>query len=156
VGPAGRLQNVQPRDANPPYTAGVKPPITATLTWQGDLRFSARTGDHALVVDSDGTAGPSPVQSLAVALASCMAIDVADIVTKGRHTFTALEANIVGHRRADPPRHFVSFTLHFIVTGPVPEFAVERAILLSREKYCSVWLSLRQDIEFETSFEVRS
>ena len=134
----------------------MKPPITATLTWQGDLRFAARTDTSEIVLDSDGTAGPSPPQALAMALAGCMAIDVADIVTKGRHAFAALEATIIGHRRADPPSHFVSFTLHFIVTGAVPEFAVERAILLSREKYCSVWHSLRQDIQFDTSFEVRS
>ena len=85
-----------------------------------------------------------------------MAIDVADIVRKGRHSLTALEATIVGQRQEDPPRRFVSFTLHFIVTGAVPEAAVERAVRLSREKYCSVWHSLRQDIAFETSFEVRA
>lgn len=141
---------------NHPYTAGVKPPITATLTWQGDLRFTARTGATEITLDSESTAGPSPPQAVAMALAGCMAIDVADIVTKGRHPFTALEATIVGHRREDPPRHFVRFTLHFTVTGNVPDFAVERAIRLSREKYCSVWHSLRQDLEFDTSFEVRS
>jgi putative redox protein len=134
----------------------VKPPITATLTWQGDLRFAARVGTNEMVLDSDGSAGASPVQAVAIALAGCMAIDVADIVTKGRHPFTALEATIVGQRRADPPSRFVSFTLQFIITGTVPEHVMERAILLSREKYCSVWHSLRQDISFETSFEVRS
>lgn len=134
----------------------MKPPITATLTWQGDLRFSARTGSAEIILDSDGNAGPSPPQAVAMALAGCMAIDVADIVRKGRHSFTALEATIVGQRKEDPPRHFVGFTLHFIVTGPVPELAVERAVRLSREKYCSVWHSLRQDIAFDTSFEVRA
>jgi len=108
------------------------------------------------MLDSDSTAGPSPPQAVAMALAGCMAIDVADIVTKGRHTFTALEATIVGERKEDPPRHFTSFTLHFVVTGAVPEFAVERAVRLSRDKYCSVWHSLRQDIAFATSFEVRA
>ncbi len=65
-----------------------------------------------------------------MALAGCMAIDVADIVIKGRHPLTALEAKIVGHRRDDPPRHFVSFTLHFALSGEVPSHAVERAIQL--------------------------
>ena len=134
----------------------MKPPITATLTWQGGLRFAARAGSTEITLDSDSTAGPSPVQALAMALAGCMAIDVADIVTKGRHAFTALEATIVGERQPDPPRYFTSFTLHFIITGAVPEHAVERAVRLSREKYCSVWHSLRQDIAFETSFEVRA
>lgn len=133
----------------------MKPPITATLTWQGGLRFAARTGTTELMLDSDSAAGPSPPQALAMALAGCMAIDVADIVTKGRHVFTALEATIVGRRRDEPPSRFVSFTLHFTIAGAVPEFAMERAILLSREKYCSVWHSLQQDIAFDTSFEVR-
>lgn len=133
----------------------MKPPITATLTWQGALRFAARTGTTEIMLDSESAAGPSPVQALAMALAGCMAIDVADIVTKGRHPFTALEATIVGQRREDPPRHFVSFTLHFVISGTVPEHVMERAILLSHAKYCSVWHSLRQDIVFDTSFEVR-
>jgi putative redox protein len=134
----------------------VKPPTTATLTWQGDLRFTARSGDHEVTLDSDGTAGPSPVQAVAMALASCMAIDVADIITKGRHPFTALEATIAGERREDPPRRFVRFTMHFVITGAVPDHAMERAIQLSRDKYCSVWHSLREDILLDTSFEVRS
>jgi putative redox protein len=128
----------------------------ANLIWQGDLRFAARVGANEIILDSDSAAGPSPPQAVAMALAGCMAIDVADIVTKGRHPFTALEAKIVGQRRPDPPSHFVSFTLHFVITGTVPGHVMERAILLSREKYCSVWHSLRQDIQFETSFEVRS
>lgn len=131
-----------------------KPPTLATLTWQGDLRFHASTPNHSVVLDGDGAAGPSPVDALALALAGCMAIDVADIVVKGRHDLKSLEARIVGQRRDDPPRHFVSFTLHFALTGTVPAHAVERAIQLSRDKYCSVWHSLRQDLDLFTSFEV--
>ena len=134
----------------------MKPPITANLTWQGGLRFAARAGTTEIMLDSDSSAGPSPPQAVAMALAGCMAIDVADIVTKGRHHFTALEATIVGQRREVPPTHFISFTLHFIITGAVPGQAMERAIQLSRDKYCSVWHSLRQDIQCDTSFEVRS
>jgi putative redox protein len=131
-----------------------KPPITATLTWQGDLRFHAATSRSSIVLDSESTAGPSPPEALAMALAGCMAIDVADIVIKGRHALTALEAKIVGQRRDEPPRHFISFTLHFVLAGNVPAHAVERAIQLSRDKYCSVWHSLRQDLDLHTSFEV--
>jgi len=89
-----------------------------------------------------------------MALAGCMAIDVADIVIKGRHSLSALEVRLVGERREDPPRHFVHFTLHFLVGGDVPGHAVQRAIDLSREKYCSVWHSLRQDLQLDTTFEV--
>lgn len=131
-----------------------KPPIAATLTWQGDLRFHAATPRSSIILDSESVAGPSPPEALAMALAGCMAIDVADIVIKGRHTLTSLEARLLGQRREDPPRHFVSFTLHFAVTGSVPAHAIERAIQLSRAKYCSVWHSLRQDIDLLTSFEV--
>jgi putative redox protein len=133
-----------------------KPPITATLTWQGDLKFRAATPRTEIILDSDSTAGPSPPEALAMALAGCMAIDVADIIIKGRHPLNALETRLVGERRDDPPRHFVHFTLHFIVGGTVPEHAIQRALDLSREKYCSVWHSLRQDIALDTTFEVSS
>jgi putative redox protein len=131
-----------------------KPPITGTLTWQGALRFRAATPRTEIILDSDSTAGPSPPEALALALAGCMAIDVADIVIKGRHQLKSLEAKITGERREDPPRHFVHFTLHFALTGDVPDHAIQRAIDLSREKYCSVWHSLRQDLQMETTFEV--
>jgi len=131
-----------------------KPPIVATLTWQGALRLDAALPRHSIILDGDGAAGASPVEALALALAGCMAIDVADIIVKGRHDLKSLEARLVGQRREEPPRRFVSFTLHFALTGNVPAHAVERAIQLSRDKYCSVWHSLREDIDLLTSFEV--
>jgi putative redox protein len=131
-----------------------KPPIVATLTWQGGQRFLAATPQTSIILDGDSAAGPSPPEAVAMALAGCMGIDVADIVAKGRHDLKALEVRLVGRRREDPPRYFVSFTLHFALTGNVPAHAVERAIQLSRDKYCSVWHSLRQDIDLLTSFEV--
>ena len=67
-----------------------KPPIIATLTWQGELRFRATSGNTEIIFDSESEAGPSPVHAVAMALAGCMAIDLADIVTKGRHPLTAL------------------------------------------------------------------
>jgi putative redox protein len=134
--------------------AVTRPPITATLTWQGDLRFRAVAGANTLIFDSDSQAGPSPPQAVVMALAGCMAIDVADIVIKGRHRFSALEARITAERAEDAPRRFTHFTLHFAITGDVPAHAVERAIQLSRDKYCSVWHSLRTDIALDTTFEV--
>ena len=131
-----------------------RPPIHSTLTWQGDLRFRAVTGANEIIFDSESQAGPSPPQAVAMALAGCMAIDLADIVIKGRHQLTALEARIVGERAVDPPRRFTRFTLHFVIGGEVPAHAIERAIQLSRDKYCSVWHSLRQDVQLDTTFEV--
>lgn len=130
------------------------PTTSTTLVWTRDLQFAATTGATTLTLDSKGLAGPSPVDALAMALAGCMAIDVVDIVTKGRHPLTALTASLTATRAADPPRRFVSVTLHFAMTGAVPDAVVERALQLSRDKYCSVWQSLRQDIEFVTTFEV--
>lgn len=132
-----------------------KPPIEATLTWQGDLRLAGSTGSTEIVIDSDGVAGPTPPQALAMALAGCMAIDVVDIVKKGRHPLHELTASVVGRRLDDPPRRFTDLTVHFTMRGDVPPVAIERAIQLSREKYCSVWHSLRSDITLETTFEVR-
>jgi putative redox protein len=131
-----------------------KPPLTATLTWQGDLKFRAATPRTALILDGDSTDGPSPAEAVAMALAGCMAIDVADIVIKGRHDLKGLEAKIDGVRRDDPPRHFISFTIHFQLSGAIPDHVVQRAIDLSRDKYCSVWHSLRRDIALTTTFEV--
>ncbi len=129
---------------------------TASLRWRNDLSFEARSGGIALMLDGDGTAGPSPVQALAMAVAGCMAIDVVDIVRKGRHELTGLSAELVAERAPEPPRRFLSVTMHFVVTGAVPPAAVERALQLSRDKYCSVWHSMRQDIPLTTTFEVRT
>lgn len=129
---------------------------TATLEWQRDLRFDARSGRSEWVLDSNGVAGPSPVDALAMAIAGCMAIDVVDIIKKGRHELRGLTASLTAERAPDPPRRLVSVAMHFAVTGAVPDAAVERAIQLSRDKYCSVWHSMRQDIPLTTTFEVGS
>jgi putative redox protein len=84
-----------------------------------------------------------------------MAIDVVDIVTKGRHPLKGLSVALTAERAAEPPRRFVRVAMHFDVTGEVPVAALERALQLSRDKYCSVWQSLRQDIPLETTYEVR-
>lgn len=131
------------------------PTVEVDLEWSGDLRFEARSGSASLLLDGNSTAGPSPVQTLACSLAGCMAADVVHVLQKGRLPFTALSARLDGERSAAEPRRLVAVRLHFTVTGDVPEAKVERAIALSRETYCSVWHSLRQDIVFETSFEIR-
>ena len=106
------------------------------------------------MVDGDGAAGPSPMQLAAFALAGCMAADVVAILQKGRHALAGLRVSFKGDRASDPPRRFLRITIHFHVSGAVPQEAVERAIALSHERYCSVWHSMRQDIAFLTSFEI--
>jgi putative redox protein len=108
----------------------------------------------AVVLDSERRAGLSPMQALAVSLAGCMALDVVDILQKGRLALDGVRARLESERRAEPPRYLTRVALHFTVSGDVPPDRVERAIALSRERYCSVWHSLRPDIDFRTSFEV--
>jgi putative redox protein len=131
-----------------------KPPVAATLTWQGDLRFEAASRGSTLLLDGDSETGPSPVQTLAFSIAGCMAMDVVDIVRKGRHPVRAMQAHFDGDRAETHPHRFTAIRLKFVLHGEVPNEAVERAIALSREKYCSVSASLRQDIDFHASYEV--
>jgi len=133
-----------------------KPPVEVELTWDGDLRFRGHAGQAAVVVDSDGLAGPSPVQSLALALAGCMSVDVVHILEKGRQPLRGLRASLRAERAPEDPHRLVRVDLRFEVSGEIAPEKVERAIALSREKYCSVWHSLRQDIEFKTAFEVKT
>ena len=135
--------------------AYAKPPLVVELVWSGELRFEATSEASTAVVDGDSKAGPSPMEYAAMALAGCMAADVADLIRKGRHPLTALRATFTGTRADSPPRRFLRISLRFDIEGAVPPDAVERAVALSREKYCSVWHSFRQDIEFTTTFDVR-
>jgi putative redox protein len=134
--------------------ADVRPPLVAELVWSDALVFNASSGTTTGLVDGDGKQGASPMQHAAMALAGCMASDVVDIIRKGRHPLAALRVTFTGARSEEPPRRFTRIDLRFDIQGAVPSQAVERAIALSREKYCSVLHSLRQDIEFSTTFQI--
>jgi putative redox protein len=136
-------------------TTVTRPPVKVELTWDGDLRFSTVAGGAQLMLDGNGLAGPSPMQALAASLAGCMAIDVVNILVRGRHPVTGLRATLVATRAERQPARFVAMDLRYLVEGRVPPEAVERAIQLSREKYCSVWHSLRDDIAFTITYEIR-
>jgi putative redox protein len=131
------------------------PPIVVDLHWQGGLRFAARSEAAEFVLDGPGNTVPTPVQALAGSLAACMGIDLVQILTRGRHPLQGLQARLAGNRRGEEPKYFTEVTLHFTITGDVPPDAVQRAIDLSHEKYCSVWHSLRQDIQFRATYEIR-
>ena len=133
--------------------AAPKPPTVVELIWEHDLVFSGRSGDVPMTLDSASAAGPSPMQALGFALAGCMAMDVAHVLIKGRHPLRALRAQLVADRSPEDPHRFVSVTLHITTEGDVPPEVVDRAIGLSREKYCSVWHSMRQDIAFVVTRE---
>lgn len=144
-----------PRPSRYNQRVAPKAPTIADLTWIGDLKFTATIGQASMSFDSAGVDGVSPVQALAGALASCMSMDLAHVLTKGRHPLRALRAHLVGQRAQEDPHRFLRIDLHFTVEGGVPADAVQRAIALSREKYCSVWHSMRQDIDFVVTFENR-
>jgi putative redox protein len=131
------------------------PPIIVDLAWTGQgERLIGRAGSATMAMDVAGSPDPTPVQTLAFALAGCMGMDILDILVKGRLPVQGLILRLTGERVADPPRRFTGFELHVVVTGAVPPDRVERALALSVEKYCSVWHSLRQDLGLRTSFEV--
>ena len=131
-----------------------KPPAVVCLKWEEGLRFTATSLSHSWTLDGDNEAGPSPVIALASALAGCMAIDIVHILLRGRHKVRTLDAEFSGQRAEADPKRFTRIDLTFTVATGAPLEAVERAVELSHEKYCSVWHSMRQDIEFHTSVEI--
>jgi putative redox protein len=133
-----------------------KPPTVVELIWERDLIFGGKSDDITMPLDSASVAGPSPMQALAFALAGCMAMDVVHVLKKGRHNLRGLRADLTGQRAGGEPRRFTDIALHYTITGDVPAATVEHAIALSREKYCSVWHSMRQDITFTVTFKVTS
>lgn len=131
-----------------------KPPTVLELIWEHDLVFGGRSGDISMTLDSASVSGPSPMQALGFALAGCMAMDLVHILRKGRHDLRGLRVDLKGERNQTEPRRFTRIELRYTITGNVPAEPVERAIQLSREKYCSVWHSMRQDIALDVSFSV--
>lgn len=130
-----------------------RPPTVVDLVWIDELKFSTVSRPD-LIIDSTGTAGPSPVEALGLALAGCMSIDVAHMLARGRRSPRTMRSRLVGERAQEDPRRFLRVTLHFTIEGDVPAGVIERAIRLSREKYCSVWHSMRQDIDFLVTFDL--
>jgi putative redox protein len=112
------------------------------------LRFEAPHAHHRFETDGDTKSAYSPVQHLLLALASCTAADIIDIVTKMRVSISGLELNIEGDRNEEPPRYFKAIRMHYVARGVAEEdrVKIQRAIDLSHEKYCSVLHSLRKDI----------
>ena len=131
------------------------PPTVAHLVWDQELIFTGTSGETQLVLDSASKAGPSPMQAIAYGLAGCMAMDVVSILQKGRCDLRGLQATLTGRRNQECPKRFLAIDLRFTLAGAVPREVGERAVQLSREKYCSVWQSMRQDIEFRVTVDMR-
>lgn len=131
-----------------------RPPLVATMEWDGEQQFTAQVGKHEVRLDGHAHGAPTPVQLLALSLAGCMAIDLVHILTRGRHEVGSLRTTLRGIRAAEEPRRFTHIRLEFVMSGRMLPEHVERALRLSREKYCSVWNSLRQDIELEVGYRI--
>lgn len=135
-------------------SATARPPLPAELVWDGELRFSGRSRDAALTLDSDGAAGPSPMQALILAFGGCMGMDIVHFLNKSRVPARAVRMTLQGHRADGYPRRFTAIDLHFDVDGEATDEQMTRAIELSRSTYCSVWNSMRQDIALNVTFTV--
>jgi putative redox protein len=114
--------------------------VTASALWTDGERFiGMASSGHAIVVDAakDKT-GPSPMELVLIGLCGCTASDVAGILTKKRQPFTRLEVSAEAERAPQPPAVYTSIKLLYRVGGKVSRKAVEDAVRLSKEKYCSV------------------
>ena len=129
---------------------------TLTLNWQGELKFAGGPDGPPIALDSSTSNVLSPTQALAYAVMGCMAMDVVHMLQKGQHAVQALSVRFESTRAPDHPRRLTSVHLHFDITGDLPDAAVTRAIELSRTRFCSVSNSLRQDIDFTTTFVVHA
>ena len=130
--------------------------IEATTLWTDKERFLGQAGSgHAIVADagSEKTAS-SPVELVLIALCACTASDVVGILRKKREPFTSLEVRATGERAEDFPKVFTSIRLIYRVGGNVTHKAMEDAVRLSKEKYCSVSAMLEKSakIEFEIEY----
>jgi len=125
--------------------------MDATVVWRKGLSFTG-TG-HAtgftLPLDADpsvggGNDGFRPTELLLVALAGCTAMDVVSILSKKRQTVTRFEVKAHGERAPQDPKRFTSFLVEYVIQGDgIDPDAVERAVELSEQKYCSVMATLR-------------
>jgi putative redox protein len=118
------------------------------LVWRDGMRFEGGApGGATIVLDAEGQQGPSPMQTLLLALAGCTGADVVSILRKKRADVRALRVEVVGERRDAHPKRYTALTLTYHVHAPGLEDAQARhAIELSLERYCSVTHSLAPDI----------
>jgi putative redox protein len=114
--------------------------ISAKAIWTDNERYLAEaTSRHAIVMDTakEKTAN-SPMELVLIALCGCTASDVVGILRKKREPFTGLEVSAEGDRASEYPQVYTEIKLKYRVTGKVSHKAMEDAVRLSKEKYCSV------------------
>jgi len=131
--------------------------ITAKAIWTDHERYIGEaTSRHALVMDtaSEKTAS-TPMELVLIALCGCTASDVVGILKKKREPFTSLEVSAAGQRASGYPAVYTEIKLVYRVGGKVSHKAMEDAVRLSKEKYCSVsaMLAKTAKISFEIQYD---
>lgn len=136
------------------YKEKIHPVNKATLTWERELIFLGRTQrGYEIEFDANMQWGCSPTESLLLSLAGCMAIDVVSFLGKMRADLKDFKMEIIGERNPTPPQYYKRIEMILHISGSnISEKQIERAIALSHEKYCSVYHSLRKDIEVKVDY----
>ena len=130
---------------------------TATVKWiEGKQFIGVDSTQHSVVLSTpDEGIGIKPSDLLLIAVASCTAVDVVEILEKKRMGLTRLEISSSGEQDQNPPWTFRKIHLHYKLSGKnLTEKAVAQAIQLSEEKYCSVAATVRATAEIITDFEI--
>ena len=127
----------------------------AIAVWTDNHRFVAQSeSSHAIVVDGDHATGNTPMELVLIGLCGCTGYDVASILQKKREPFTSLEVRAEAERAEQPPKVYTSIKLVYKVGGKVSRKAVEDAVRLSEEKYCSVSAMLQKTAKITTAIEL--
>ena len=131
--------------------------VTLTQPLGNHRQFVATSGTshHFLLDDAAGNTGAKPIELVAVALAGCTAFDVISILRKKRQQVTGYEVKVEADQAPNPPQVFAEVRIHHIVSGiDISAQALEDAIKLSEEKYCSVGAMVKLSAELHTTFEI--
>lgn len=130
--------------------------IEAKLKWVDGERFivGASSG-HAIVVDAESKAASSPMELVLMGLCACTATDVVSILRKKREPFTAVSVDAQAEKANEPPRVYTQIKLVYTVSGQVARKAVEDAVRLSEEKYCSVSAMLKKTANITTEIVIQ-
>ena len=127
------------------------------VTWVQNEQFvGTDSTKHSIVLSTghEGT-GSKPSDLLLIALGACSAVDVVGILNKKRQKFTGLQVQVSGEQDADPPWTFRKIRVEYVVRGKgLSEKAVQQAIELSEDKYCSVAATVRGVAEITSGFRI--
>lgn len=130
---------------------------TSTVKWVGGQTFvGIDSTSHSVVLSTpaDGV-GMKPSELLLIAVASCSAVDVVEILNKKRMPLSQFEISVSGEQDTEAPWTFRKIHLHFCLRGKnLNEKSVAQAIELSEEKYCSVAATIRATAQITTDFEI--